>query len=409
MKSDTVSVLKSGWGTFLLVAGVISLILDFAVPSVRLSSGESFPIFRGDSFTLGWFFIIGILIIPAALTRHFGAAPINAVMALIWCVAGFIAWVVLHSIIAGFDPSKPMRPNLALIGGLILCWRLLVIPKPEQPGVEIEPSPVSDEAAQETVCREGDCPTSPAKASLKQERQNTLAVVKKLSSERADFIQSAQFQVHTSGLGDKKKKIIGAGVLAILIVSMIAAHSERESPSIGWMLALSASWGLFVWLWPGWATLLASNWRKLIGIGAASLAAFIAIAIGAEASFSNWRSERAALIKQRDEAIAEDAEIINLANATLWYIAPADEIYAEVVMWRKWAAILEKEADYRQFTSSLHGAEAKAMAARIKSILDKHKSPETKELPFQESVDGFAKNTKQLTWRYRNYLDGLIK
>lgn len=408
MKSDTVSVLKSGWSTFLLVAGVISLILDFAVPSVRLSSGESFPIFRGDSFTLGWFFIIGILIIPAALTRHFGAAPINAVMALIWCIAGFIAWVVLHSIIAGFDPSKPMRPNLALIGGLILCWRLLVTPKSEQPGIESE-VPVSDEAAQETASSENECPSSPPKVSLQQERQNTHAEAKKPISEGPGFIEPPQLQFPKGELSETKKKIMGAGVLAILIISMIMAHTENESPSIGWMLALSASWGLFVWLWPGWATLLAYNWRKWIGIGAASLAALIAIAIGAEASFSNWRSERAALIKQRDEAIAEDAEIINLANATLWYIAPADEIYAEVAMWRKWAAILEEEADYRQFTSSLHGAEAKAMAAKIKSILDKHKSPETKELQFQESVDGFAKNTKQLTWRYRNYLDGLIK
>jgi hypothetical protein len=272
-----------------------------------------------------------------------------------------------------------------------------------------EEVPVPDKNAQVSANAAVQAASPPAKVSLKQERQNTLAVVQKAISERDDFIESAQFQVPTSRLGDTKKKIIGAGVLAILIVSMIVAHSERESPSIGWMLALSASWGLFVWLWPGWATLLASNWRKWIGIGAASFAAFIAIAIGAEASFSNWRSERAALIKQRDEAIAEDAEIINLANATLWYIAPADEIYAEVAMWRKWAAILEKEADYRQFASSLHGVEAKAMAARIQSILDKHKSPETKELTFQESVDGFAKNTKQLTWRYRNYLDGLIK
>jgi hypothetical protein len=304
MKSDTVSVLKCGWGTFLLVTGVISLILDFTAPSVHLPSGVSFPIFRGDSFTLGWFFIIGMLIIPAACTRHFGVAPINAVMAFIWCVAGFIAWAVLHSIAAKVDPGRPMRPNLALIGGLILCWRLLVTPKSEQPRIESEVPPVSDEAAQETASSENECLSSPAKVSLKQERQNTLAVVQKAISERDDFIESAQFQVPTSRLGDTKKKIIGAGVLAILIISMIVAHTERESPSIGWMLALSASWGISVWLLPSWIFVFSVNWKKWLRIGVASLAVFAAIAIGAEASLSKWRREKVELVKN-SEALSE--------------------------------------------------------------------------------------------------------
>ena len=52
------------------------------------------------------------------------------------------------------------------------------------------------------------------------------------------------------GMNDKRKKIIGSGILVICIASMLHASNERESPSMGWMLALSASWSLIVWLWP---------------------------------------------------------------------------------------------------------------------------------------------------------------
>ena len=50
-------------------------------------------------------------------------------------------------------------------------------------------------------------------------------------------------------MSDKRKKIIGAGILVICIASMVHASNERKSPSLGWMLALSTSWGLIVWLW----------------------------------------------------------------------------------------------------------------------------------------------------------------
>ncbi|WP_395746050.1 hypothetical protein [Prosthecobacter sp.] len=47
-----------------------------------------------------------------------------------------------------------------------------------------------------------------------------------------------------------RKKIIGSGVLVICIASMVHASNERESPSLGWMLALSSTWALSAWLWP---------------------------------------------------------------------------------------------------------------------------------------------------------------
>lgn len=54
----------------------------------------------------------------------------------------------------------------------------------------------------------------------------------------------------TLEFSNQRKKVVGAGILIICIASMIHASNERESPSIGWMLALCASWSLIVWLWP---------------------------------------------------------------------------------------------------------------------------------------------------------------
>ncbi|WP_397385954.1 hypothetical protein [Prosthecobacter sp.] len=51
-------------------------------------------------------------------------------------------------------------------------------------------------------------------------------------------------------MSDKRKRIIGAGILVICIASMFHASNERESPSVGWMLALCVAWALSVWLWP---------------------------------------------------------------------------------------------------------------------------------------------------------------
>jgi hypothetical protein len=54
----------------------------------------------------------------------------------------------------------------------------------------------------------------------------------------------------TLEFSNQRKKVVGAGILIICIASMIHASTKRESPSVGWMLALCASWSLIVWLWP---------------------------------------------------------------------------------------------------------------------------------------------------------------
>jgi hypothetical protein len=136
-------ILKCGWGLFFLISGIASVVLDMSIPG-------DFPLFRGDSFTLGWLFIIGILIIPAACARHFGVTPLSDTLAVIWCMVGFVVWLVIHSITAEVDPGKPIRPNLALIGGLILCWRLLVTPRQEQPQAEGVPPLILTPAKQHT-------------------------------------------------------------------------------------------------------------------------------------------------------------------------------------------------------------------------------------------------------------------
>lgn len=51
-------------------------------------------------------------------------------------------------------------------------------------------------------------------------------------------------------MNDLRKRIIGAGILIICIASMVHASDKRESPSIGWMLALCVTWSLAVWLCP---------------------------------------------------------------------------------------------------------------------------------------------------------------
>lgn len=109
----------------MLIAGIISVILDISSPQVTISGGQSIPLFRGGSFTLGWLTIVLVMIVPAALMRQTGVAPIHKGLAFLWCFAVFIGWNVVHAL--GADPSShnPPRPNLAFIGGLVLCWRLL--------------------------------------------------------------------------------------------------------------------------------------------------------------------------------------------------------------------------------------------------------------------------------------------
>jgi hypothetical protein len=232
--TSTWGILKSGWGLFFVVAGALSVVFDLSIPG-------DFPLFRGGSFTLGWIFIVGVLIVPAACARHFGAAPINRALAVIWCIAGFVAWVVIHSITAGVDPGKPVRPNLALLGGLILCWRLLTKPQQECPNSVIEEDPASDEGTQTTASAAPKTTSSPAKVSLKHERQ--------ITASQPLGVSIAHVQERMS---DRRKKIVAVGWLGICAVSIVKESGRYSwgTPSLSWLVLLCATWALIVWLWP---------------------------------------------------------------------------------------------------------------------------------------------------------------
>lgn len=235
--TSTWGILKSGWGLFFVVAGALSVVLDLSIPG-------DFPLFRGDSFTLGWLFIVGVLIVPASCARHFRAAPINSALAVIWCIAGFVAWVVIHSITAEVDPGKPVRPNLALLGGLILCWRLLTKPRQECPDSVIEEVPVPDENAQVSASAAAQAASSPAKISLKQERQIKATV----SSQPpvANIIHAHH------KMNDGRRRVLIGGVFVICAAISIYALSEKDSPSLSWTLILCGMWSAGVWLWRPW-------------------------------------------------------------------------------------------------------------------------------------------------------------
>jgi hypothetical protein len=142
MQPTSASILKSGWGMFMLVAGGISVILDISSPHFTVSEGQSVPLFGGGSFTLGWLLIVVVMIVPAALMRQTGGAPIHKFFAFLWCFAVFIGWNVLHELCAGGSSNTPPRPNLAFIGGLTLCWRLLTMRvNTEKASVPDDPAP----------------------------------------------------------------------------------------------------------------------------------------------------------------------------------------------------------------------------------------------------------------------------
>jgi hypothetical protein len=233
--TTTWGILKSGWGIFLAVSGVVSVVLDMSIPG-------DFPLFRGSSFTLGWIFIIGILIVPAASTRYFGAAPINSALAVTWCIAGFVAWVVIHSIAAEVDPGKPVRPNLALLGGLILCWRLLTKPRQECPVSVTEEALVSDEGAQVSANAAVQAASSPAKISLKHERQI------KASSQTIE--NSATYAHH--GMSNRRKRVLVSGLFVICVAVTLYSLSQDDSPSLSWATILCGMWSAGVWLWQSW-------------------------------------------------------------------------------------------------------------------------------------------------------------
>jgi hypothetical protein len=121
MTQSTKAILKSGWGIYLGVVGVISLALDLLRPSVDLTNGRSLSLFKGSAFA-GWIFVLVVMVSPALLLKEQGKTPLNKWLSGCWCFLLYVIWIALHTAEAA---SVPPRPNLAILGGLVLCWRLL--------------------------------------------------------------------------------------------------------------------------------------------------------------------------------------------------------------------------------------------------------------------------------------------
>jgi hypothetical protein len=119
------SILTSGWGLFMLVSGAISIAMDVSRPQVAPGNGQSLPLFGAGSAILGWLTIVLVMVGPAALMRKTGVAPIHKALGLVWCLAVFVGWHLMHALAAEGSTSQPPRPNLSMVGGLVLCWRLL--------------------------------------------------------------------------------------------------------------------------------------------------------------------------------------------------------------------------------------------------------------------------------------------
>lgn len=135
MKVTAASILKSGWGIFLAIVGVLSIGLDIAAPVVTTAGGRELPMFSG-SFTFGWLLAITVMIGPAAAIRASGVAPIHKGLGFLWCFVAFSVWVVLRAALSGGQPS-PMG-MLLVLACLRLCWSLLTL-REEAPPLPVSP------------------------------------------------------------------------------------------------------------------------------------------------------------------------------------------------------------------------------------------------------------------------------
>ncbi len=126
MKESTKSIFKSGWSIAFGVSLLISIALEIMVP--------------GTGAILGWLFVAVVFIVPAVLMRELGYVPIRQAFAVLWCIALYFIWVMIHALT---DPGQTPKPNIAVIGGLILCWRLLQHPTTDEPTAKsIRPPPL---------------------------------------------------------------------------------------------------------------------------------------------------------------------------------------------------------------------------------------------------------------------------
>lgn len=275
--TTTWGILKSGWGIFLALAGVVSVVLDVASPSVQTSSG-TISIFGNGSMTLGWLFIIGAFVLPVAILRQFCEKPCNSVVAVLWCAFLLLLWGVVH---ATSDPSHPARPNLALLlGGVVLCWRLLVNHRQVCGQTKDEESFVREKTALGAASVVSKANDSPAKVRLKEERQiKTLTITQPVAGNATHSPERAS---------DLKKRILVGGLFVICAAVAIYVLNKSDPASLNWAAVLCGIWGAGIWQVPDrfftaqkfrglWGKI--KPWAKRIAILSASLVLIAALLI----------------------------------------------------------------------------------------------------------------------------------
>jgi hypothetical protein len=121
-------ILRSGWGAFVVVAGVLAVLLDVKSR------------FYGGSWILGWLLSVGVFIVPAATWRG-GLGVIPKWCGWVWCIMAFLAWTLVHGIAAESAGTRPPVMSIGTFGCLVLCWRLLCWTKAPQSNSHLKIAP----------------------------------------------------------------------------------------------------------------------------------------------------------------------------------------------------------------------------------------------------------------------------
>jgi hypothetical protein len=123
MTTTSKTILTSGWAIFLGITLVISILLDLYSPDSMAPYGRGS--FRASgSATVGWLFVVLIMVVPAWGIREIRNRPVPDWLALLWVVTVGLLWVLAQSF-AAEQTGRPLRFNLSVLGALVLCWRFL--------------------------------------------------------------------------------------------------------------------------------------------------------------------------------------------------------------------------------------------------------------------------------------------
>lgn len=113
------SILSCSWGSFLIVAGGL---LSLAFDLLAARSGNVLGM-TGNAI-IGWLVVALLFVLPSALMRSAGKAPIRGIFAVIWCLVASFGWLAIKTIDAPAGSSHT-KVSFVFIGGVILCWQLL--------------------------------------------------------------------------------------------------------------------------------------------------------------------------------------------------------------------------------------------------------------------------------------------